>query len=325
MLAGDAGDAARGDQAGPLDREGPRGAAGEGARRTRSGSWSRRTRTSSGWRGRKRSSTGRRKRPTASSPRPNSRPRDARAEAESYVDAQARAVRDRVAPDPRGGADPRRVRWPRRSTRWRWGATGSARPTTAAEQEFGADAGGPAVRRGGGAMTIEPIDVRDLIGHPGISRLAHVGGTLEGLGTEVATLQDRRARPGRPAARVGGRGHPRHRAPRRHVRAALRAMPEGLRAAGPRRRARAVLDGARGRRRGRVSPRRAKGGSTPSRWCATRSAWSCRSRRCTARTVWAVQRLRRRPQPRRVPGRSPTSRSPLGRPRARAPRAGRPN
>ncbi len=38
-------------------------------------------------------------------------------------------------------------------------------------------------------MTIEPMDVRDLIGHPGISRLSHVGGTLEDLGTEVATLK----------------------------------------------------------------------------------------------------------------------------------------
>ncbi len=38
-------------------------------------------------------------------------------------------------------------------------------------------------------MTIEPMDVRDLIGHPGMSRLSHVDGTLEGLGTEVATLK----------------------------------------------------------------------------------------------------------------------------------------
>jgi uncharacterized protein len=38
-------------------------------------------------------------------------------------------------------------------------------------------------------VTIQPIDVRDLIGYPGTSRLSHVGGTLEGLGTEVATLK----------------------------------------------------------------------------------------------------------------------------------------
>jgi DUF177 domain-containing protein len=37
-------------------------------------------------------------------------------------------------------------------------------------------------------VTIEPIDVRDLIGHPGASRTKHVRGTLEGLGTEVASL-----------------------------------------------------------------------------------------------------------------------------------------
>lgn len=38
-------------------------------------------------------------------------------------------------------------------------------------------------------MTIDPIDVRDLLGHPGMSRTAHLRGTLEGLGTEVATLK----------------------------------------------------------------------------------------------------------------------------------------
>ena len=38
-------------------------------------------------------------------------------------------------------------------------------------------------------MTIDPIDIRDLLGHPGMSRTAHLRGTLEGLGTEVATLK----------------------------------------------------------------------------------------------------------------------------------------
>ena len=38
-------------------------------------------------------------------------------------------------------------------------------------------------------MTIDPIDVRDLLGHPGMSRTAHLRGTLEDLGTEVATLK----------------------------------------------------------------------------------------------------------------------------------------
>ena len=38
-------------------------------------------------------------------------------------------------------------------------------------------------------MTIDPIDVRDLLGHPGMSRTAHLRGKLEGLGTEVATLK----------------------------------------------------------------------------------------------------------------------------------------
>jgi len=38
-------------------------------------------------------------------------------------------------------------------------------------------------------MTIEPVDIRDLLGHPGISRTTYVRGTLEDLGTEVATLK----------------------------------------------------------------------------------------------------------------------------------------
>jgi uncharacterized protein len=38
-------------------------------------------------------------------------------------------------------------------------------------------------------MTIDPVDVRDLLGHPGVSRTVHVRGSLDGLGTEVATLK----------------------------------------------------------------------------------------------------------------------------------------
>ncbi len=38
-------------------------------------------------------------------------------------------------------------------------------------------------------MTIAPVDVRDLIGHPGLSRTAHLRGSIEGLGSEVATLK----------------------------------------------------------------------------------------------------------------------------------------
>jgi hypothetical protein len=33
---------------------------------------------------------------------------------------------------------------------------------------------------------IEPIDVRDLLGHPGSSREWRISGTLEDLGTELA-------------------------------------------------------------------------------------------------------------------------------------------
>ena len=36
---------------------------------------------------------------------------------------------------------------------------------------------------------IDPVDVRDLLGRPGSSRTVHVRGTLEGLGSEVATLK----------------------------------------------------------------------------------------------------------------------------------------
>jgi len=37
-------------------------------------------------------------------------------------------------------------------------------------------------------MTIDPVDVRDLLGQPGLSRRVRLKGTVEGLGTEVATL-----------------------------------------------------------------------------------------------------------------------------------------
>ena len=39
-------------------------------------------------------------------------------------------------------------------------------------------------------MTLAPIDVRDLVGQPGASKDVTVRGTLEGLGTEVASLRD---------------------------------------------------------------------------------------------------------------------------------------
>ncbi len=39
-------------------------------------------------------------------------------------------------------------------------------------------------------MTLAAIDVRELVGQPGASRHAHIEGTLEDLGTEVATVPD---------------------------------------------------------------------------------------------------------------------------------------
>jgi len=41
-------------------------------------------------------------------------------------------------------------------------------------------------------VTIEPIDVRDLMGHPGASREVAIRGTLEGLGGELADVPEHR-------------------------------------------------------------------------------------------------------------------------------------
>jgi DUF177 domain-containing protein len=38
-------------------------------------------------------------------------------------------------------------------------------------------------------MTIAAVDVRDLIGQPGMSRAVHLRGSIEDLGSEVATLK----------------------------------------------------------------------------------------------------------------------------------------
>ena len=38
-------------------------------------------------------------------------------------------------------------------------------------------------------MTIDSIDIRDLLGHPGLSRTVHLEGSVDGLGTEVAALK----------------------------------------------------------------------------------------------------------------------------------------
>lgn len=39
-------------------------------------------------------------------------------------------------------------------------------------------------------MTIAAIDVRDLVGRPGASRVASIHGTMEGLGTELASVPE---------------------------------------------------------------------------------------------------------------------------------------
>jgi uncharacterized protein len=39
-------------------------------------------------------------------------------------------------------------------------------------------------------VTLAPVDVRDLIGHPGTSKEVAVSGKIEGLGTEVASLRE---------------------------------------------------------------------------------------------------------------------------------------
>ena len=131
-------DAARRDQAGPLDRQGPRGAAGQGARGRgtdrRAGA---RGPAADGAEGRGRR-TGRRRRPTGSSPRPNSKPMDARAEAESYVDARLaqfeialRRILEEAQSTTRGAGQDARPGGGRRDR--------LRAPTTAAEQEFGTE------------------------------------------------------------------------------------------------------------------------------------------------------------------------------------------
>lgn len=39
-------------------------------------------------------------------------------------------------------------------------------------------------------MTIEPIDVRDLLGRPGLHRVVRLRGSMDGLATEVASLEE---------------------------------------------------------------------------------------------------------------------------------------
>lgn len=39
-------------------------------------------------------------------------------------------------------------------------------------------------------MSLSTLDVRDLVGHPGVSREATILGTLQGLGTEVAAVPE---------------------------------------------------------------------------------------------------------------------------------------
>ena len=147
MLQRDAGVAARGDQAGALGRQGPRGAAGEGARRRASAIVETGARgAAAAWRsqggGRPRA---RRRRPSGSSRRrTRARRRDA-ARGRGLRRREARAVRDRAAQDPGGGAVGRDGARARRWIRSELGRERLRAPTTAAEQEFAPQ--GPAGER----------------------------------------------------------------------------------------------------------------------------------------------------------------------------------
>ena len=120
---------------------------------------------------------------------------------------------------------------------------------------------------------------RSASGHPGTSRRRTSAARSTDLGDRAGracTTDD--ADRGRPAAGVGRRGHPGHRAAcSGTLGAAVRSMPEGLRTARSRwrctscSRPRPTTDDA---TTIRSIPR---AGSTPTRWSATRSASSCRS------------------------------------------------
>ena len=137
-------------------------------------------------------------------------------------------------------------------------------------------------------MSLAAIDVRDLVGQPGGSRRVRIAGTLDQLGTELARVREDDRIEGDllleslvEGVLVSGTLSGAHGA-------AVRAVPEGLRA---------TIRG-RGARDVRAAPDEdtddylldPEGRSSPSRWSATRSVSSCRSRRCAAPSAWGCAR-----------------------------------
>ena len=162
-------------------------------------------------------------------------------------------------------------------------------------------------------MSIEPIDIRDLTGHPGLSRTVHVRGTLDGLGTEVATLKTDEPVEGDLL---------------------LESVIEGILATG-RLRSTFALRCARCLKdfelAAQVDVHELFSSNPesddedvypldPQGWLAPEQMV-----RDAPGLSGSVQRMRRRPQPGGMPRRSPGGRPALGRPRIRAPRPRRPS
>jgi len=318
MLQGHAGIAPRGDQAGPggssRDREGPVGE-GRARRAERIVGAGERGPAPDGAEGRGRPPGGGGGRPHRP-PRAEQQATDAPCRGpRSYVDAKARAVRDRAAQDPGGSAVHDARAWPRRLDQGgRSGADRLRAPTTAAEQEFGTEPEAHLFDAEEGPMTIDPIDrPRDLIGHPGISRpLARGPGPSRAWARRSPPSRPTSWSSGRPAARIGG--------PRA---SSSRGTSMGRSRSGARGASRKFEQPVRGRTcmsSSRPLPTSTtttstrstrRGGSIPSRWSATRLGLELPFLAvATAPIVWACcRRLRRRRSqpPESAPGITPTS------------------
>ena len=298
----DAGVAPRGDQAGAMGREGPRGAAREGARRGRpdhrAGARGPAPHVDEGRRRQARARKSRRgccRRPRTPPSACAARPRTTSTRSSPQFEIALRKILEDAQATARSLAktlDQVEVGRDRLRT-----------PTTAAEQDARAarSAAGArgAVRRGGrrrGVRMTSRADRRARPARPPRARRvpSDLLGTIDGLATELVAVPDDAAARRRLAARVGGRGRPRHRLDHRHVDAC------GARDASPNRpqpfsvEMRELLTHDRARAR-RTPTTTAMCSPTehdrprPDR-SATRSASRCRSRRCAGPTARACAR-----------------------------------
>ena len=162
MIAGDAGGAARGDQAGPVGGQGPRGAPHQGPRRRPSGSSSRRARSSCGWCARRRSSL--RREDGGRSRRRRGRAAGSRdpAGGRGLHGREARAVRDRPPQILEASQIVARSRSNRTLEQVEVGRERLRAPATAAEARVRADPGGARCSTRRKNDDGAPIDVRDL-------------------------------------------------------------------------------------------------------------------------------------------------------------------